>query len=138
MIRFNSLTSTFQFADAIESKKWLTAVVEQEGKKAGDIQYIFCTDPYLLEVNQTYLDHDTLTDIITFPNSENELVVSGEIYISIDRVIENADKLDIEFAQELSRVMVHGVLHLVGYQDASDSQKAEMRAKEDYYLNLHP
>ena len=138
MIRFNSLTSTFQFADAIESKKWLAGVVEQEGKKAGDIQYIFCTDPYLLEVNQTYLDHDTLTDIITFPNSENELVVSGEIYISIDRVIENADKLDIEFAQELSRVMVHGVLHLVGYQDASDSQKVEMRAKEDYYLNLHP
>ena len=138
MIRFNSLTSTFQFADANTSKKWLAGVVEQEGKKEGDIQYIFCTDPYLLKVNQTYLDHDTLTDIITFPTSQNELVVSGEIYISIDRIIENADKLDIEFTQELSRVMVHGVLHLVGYEDGSDSQKVEMRAKEDYYLNLHP
>lgn len=115
---------------------WLKTVINSEGKKTGDIQYIFCNDKYLYEINKVYLKHDTFTDIITFSTTNNEEVISGEIYISIDRVAENSKTHSASFNDELSRVIVHGVLHLIGYDDHSDSEKKLMRSKEDYYLHL--
>lgn len=115
---------------------WLKLVITSEGKKQGDIQYVFCDDDHLNGINKTYLNHDTLTDIITFSTTENEDIISGEIYISLDRVNENSKTHSVSLANELSRVMVHGVLHLMGYDDHSESEKKLMRSKEDYYLHL--
>ena len=117
-------------------KNWLKTVISLEGKKTGDIQYIFCDDNHLHKINKAYLNHDTLTDIITFATTNNENIISGEIYISIDRVYENANDQSVLFSDELSRVIVHGVLHLIGYDDHSISEKKLMREKEDYYLHL--
>jgi len=117
-------------------KKWLKKVIQSEEKKVGDIQYIFCDDNYLLNINTTYLNHDTLTDIITFSTSDNNRIISGEIYISVDRLIENSNIHTSLFIDELSRVMVHGILHLAGYNDHSITEKKIMRSKEDYYLLL--
>jgi len=117
-------------------KKWLKKVIHSEEKKLGNIQYIFCDDNYLLNINTTYLNHDTLTDIITFSTSDNIDIISGEIYISVDRIIENSNIHSSVFNTELSRVMVHGILHLVGYDDHSQIDKKLMRSKEDYYLLL--
>jgi len=117
-------------------KKWLKEVIDCERKKLGDIQYIFCDDEYLLKINTTYLNHDTLTDIITFSTSDNNIIISGEIFISINRVTENSDIHSSTFDDELSRVMVHGVLHLIGYDDHTPFDKKIMRSKEDYYLLL--
>ncbi len=117
-------------------KMWLKNVIISEGKKTGDIQYILCDDYHLLDINKTYLNHDTLTDIITFSTSDNNTIISGDIYISIDRVIENSNTHSTSFGNELSRVLVHGVLHLLGYDDHSPSDKKIMRSKEDYYLLL--
>ncbi len=117
-------------------KNWLKTVISSEGKKAGDIQYIFCDDNHLHKINKAYLNHDTLTDIITFATTDNENIISGEIYISLDRVIENANIQSVLFNDELNRVIVHGVLHLIGYDDHSISDKKIMREKEDYYLHL--
>jgi len=117
-------------------KKWLKEVIDCERKKLGDIQYIFCNDEYLLKINTTYLNHDTLTDIITFSTSDNNNIISGEIFISINRVTENSDIHSSTFDDELSRVIVHGVLHLIGYDDHTPFDKKIMRSKEDYYLLL--
>ncbi len=115
--------------------EWLEATIEAEGHRAETIQFVFTSDDYLLDLNREYLDHDTYTDIITFDYCEGELIM-GDIFISIDRVKENADKLNIPFLDELHRVMVHGVLHLCGYKDKSPGEKAQMTEKEDYYLSL--
>ena len=115
---------------------WLKSVIVSEGRKTGDIQYIFCDDKHLLEINKTYLKHDTFTDIITFSTTDNDEVISGEIYIIIDRVNENYKAHSISFIEELNRVMVHGILHLIGYDDQSDTDIKLMRSKEDYYLHL--
>lgn len=115
-------------------KKWLKNTVELEKKKLGELNYIFCSDEYLLEMNVSYLNHDTLTDIITFDNSETEGLIVGDIFISVDRVEENAKKFEVEFAEELHRVMVHGALHLLGYKDKKKEEKEKMREKENYYL----
>ncbi len=117
---------------------WITNVINNEGFKVGDINYIFCDDSYLYDMNIKYLKHDTLTDIITFPLSSNSNIISGEIYISIDRVKENSLMFKTAFEKELSRVVVHGVLHLLGYDDHSEEDILEMRKKEDYYLSLLP
>ncbi len=117
-------------------KKWLKEVIDCERKKLGDIQYIFCDDEYLLKINTTYLNHDTLTDIITFSTSDNNNIISGEIFISLNRIIENSNIHLSTFDNELSRVIVHGVLHLIGYDDHTTSDKKIMRSKEDYYLLL--
>ncbi len=117
---------------------WITNVINNEGFKVGDINYIFCDDSYLYDMNMKYLKHDTLTDIITFPLSSNSNIISGEIYISIDRVKENSLMFKTAFEKELSRVVVHGVLHLLGYDDHSEEDILEMRKKEDYYLSLLP
>ncbi len=115
---------------------WLNEVISREGKKTGDIQYSFCNDEGLLKINQNFLKHDTYTDIISFPLSINPKIISGEIYISIDRVRSNSARYNISFDDELYRVMVHGILHFLGYNDSTTKEKELMRSKEDYYLNL--
>ena len=138
MINFNSLKEGFVLSNPEYLRTWLKAVIESEKKKQGDIQFVFCDDDYLLAINRDYLNHDTLTDIITFPTSNDTSVVSGEIYISVDRVTENAAIENVIFGAELNRVMVHGVLHLMGYKDHQSDEKIQMRSKEDYYINLQP
>lgn len=125
----------FKFLNRKALKVWLNLVIHQEGKFLGDINYIFCDDPGLLERNIKYLKHNTLTDIISFDYSEQS-IVSGDIFISVDRVKENAKDLGIGFSDELHRVMVHGVLHFCGYKDKTKAEKEEMRKKEDYCLSL--
>lgn len=110
-------------------------LAESENRTLGDISYILCSDNYLLEINRQYLNHDYFTDVITFDYSE-ENVISGDIFISVDTVADNAKEYNVTFEIELERVMVHGVLHLVGYNDKSDSEVKQMRAKENQYLSL--
>lgn len=110
-------------------------LAESENQTLGDISYILCSDNYLLEINRQYLNHDYFTDVITFDYSE-ENVISGDIFISVDTVADNAKEYNVTFEKELERVMVHGVLHLVGYNDKSDSEVKQMRAKENQYLSL--
>ena len=138
MISFNSSVSDFDIPRPKFYKIWLHAVIKSESKTAGDIQYVFCDDEFLLEINQSFLKHDTLTDIITFPASTSDVILSGEIYISIPRVKENAIQIQTKFDDEFARVLVHGLLHLIGYKDKTALEIVEMRAKEDYYLNLQP
>ena len=113
---------------------WIKNTLEEEGKHLQSIRFIFCTDVYLHQINVAYLDHDTLTDVITFPYAENEEVIDGEIYISVDRIKENAKKYKVEYKQELHRIMIHGVLHLCGYDDKERNSKKKMSKLEDYYL----
>lgn len=116
-------------------KIFLSSIFEEEGYEFKSISYIFCTDEYLLKLNQEYLKHDTLTDIITFTLSGSSLPIISEIYISVERVKENVESLKVDFSNELHRVMIHGILHLCGYSDHTKGLKSEMRAKEDYYLS---
>lgn len=115
--------------------KWIENVVDSENKLLGEISYIFCDDEYLLEINQQYLDHDTLTDIISFDYTQDN-VISGDIFISIERVEENAKDLNIDFQEELKRVMIHGVLHYCGYKDKTESDEILMRSKEDEKISM--
>jgi rRNA maturation RNase YbeY len=116
-------------------KTFLASVFAQEKKVFKLVSYVFCTDEFLLKLNQQYLKHNTLTDILTFTLSETSLPIISEIYISIERVKENAEKLNVSFVEELYRVMIHGILHLCGYADHSHFEKQEMREKEDFYLS---
>jgi probable rRNA maturation factor len=115
-------------------RKWITDTIAAEGFKLDELTYVFCSDEYLLQINQQYLDHDTYTDIITFDNSEVEGIITGDIFISIERIKENAVKFAVTDAQELHRVMIHGALHLLGYKDKSAADKKKMTLKEDFYL----
>jgi rRNA maturation RNase YbeY len=115
---------------------WLDNAVSEEGKTTGEITVIFCSDEHLLDMNRQYLDHDYYTDIITFDYTEGS-IVSGDLFISVDRVYENAQGLDFDRAIELRRVCVHGVLHLCGYGDKSDLEAKLMRDKEGYYLDKY-
>src|SRR5690606_1575539 len=114
---------------------WIQTVIEKEGYEAGEITYTFCDDEFLHKINVEYLDHDTLTDIITFDYVSGKQV-HAEIFISIERVNDNAQELGISFENELSRVIIHGILHLVGYSDHSDEEIATMRHKEDFYMAM--
>jgi len=114
---------------------WIKDVVAKEGKSVGEISFIFCSDNYLLEINRKYLEHDFFTDIITFDYVEGENI-SGDIFISLDRIRENAVLFSKSFENELNRILIHGILHLVGFKDKSKVDKALMTQKEDYYLNL--
>jgi len=114
---------------------WIENVVDSESKLLGEISYVFCNDEYLLEINQQYLDHDTLTDIISFDYTQDN-VISGDIFISIERVEENAKDLNIDFQEELKRVMIHGVLHYCGYKDKTESDEILMRSKEDEKISM--
>ena len=128
----------FHFANIRKTKAWLKDVFKTENKRLRELNYIFCSDGFLAGVNLQYLHHNTLTDIITFDTSEDVRFIAGEIFISLDRVKENALKFRASFEEELHRVMVHGVLHLVGYSDKTSQQKKIMRKKEDAYLSLRP
>lgn len=134
-IYFSTENIDFELEDASRVKKWITAVVDAQGKRVGNLNYLFCDDAYLIGVNQTYLNHDTYTDIITFDYVEGN-VVSGDILISVERVRENAHLFNTSFEQELHRVIIHGVLHLLGQADKSDEDAAEMRCKEESALDL--
>ncbi|MBQ4433783.1 MAG: rRNA maturation RNase YbeY [Bacteroidales bacterium] len=134
MILFNSLND-FNLRQKLLYKRWLKELAALEGYKIGDINYIFCDDEYLLGVNQQYLQHDTYTDIITFDYVEGK-ILNGDIYISTERVRENARIYQVDFENELKRVLSHGVLHLCGYKDKTDADAAQMREKENFAISL--
>ena len=136
MIQFCTEDITFSLKEKLKHKAWLNEVAKQEGKKILELTYVFCSDMYLLQINQEYLNHDTLTDIITFDNSEDPKKIEGDIFISIERVKENGDKL-VTSETELERVMVHGLLHLLGYKDKKKEDKALMTEKEDFYIKQY-
>ena len=134
-IRFSVQSGDFELPEAPKVQKWVTEVVRSRGKSVGNINYLFCDDEYLLAVNLQYLQHDTYTDIITFDYVVGGLV-SGDILISVERVRENAASLGVSFEQELHRVIIHGVLHLLGHGDKSDAEATEMRRQEEGALVL--
>jgi probable rRNA maturation factor len=117
-------------------KNWLKEAIAAEGYRLEELNFIFCSDEYLLGINQQYLDHDTYTDVITFDNSETLKTIVGDIFISVDRIRENANQFEREFQDEICRVMIHGTLHLLGYKDKSKAAKQQMTEKEDHYLKL--
>ncbi|QRR02844.1 rRNA maturation RNase YbeY [Dyadobacter sandarakinus] len=135
MVNFFTEDVDFDLVKPLKTKKWLKSISESEGYAVGELNYVFCSDEYLLEINKQYLDHDYFTDIITFDNSEEEHVLEGDIYISIDRVRENAATFKADFDLEMRRVLAHGLLHLMGWEDADDDLKKQMRAKEDEVLS---
>jgi rRNA maturation RNase YbeY len=134
-IDLHSELPDFILSNEPEVLNWIRDCVSEEEKTLGQLNFIFCSDAYLLDLNQRYLDHDYYTDVITFDYS-NEAVVSGDVFISIERVKDNARELQIDNETELNRVMIHGVLHLCGHGDKSASEQKVMREKEDYYLSL--
>jgi probable rRNA maturation factor len=119
-------------------RSWIIQTAENEYYKIGTLNYIFTNDDVLVQLNKEYLRHFTLTDIITFDLSESSGVLSGDIYISVDRARENAKKYKDSLTNEIRRLMIHGVLHLIGYRDKSRSEREQMKAKEEYYLSLVP
>lgn len=133
MISFNYETD-FKLSSVERVSKWITSTIKEEGFKEGEINYVFCDDTYMLKLNEEFLDHDTLTDIISFDYAVGK-ELHGDIFISIERVEENAKNFSIEFDQELLRVMIHGVLHYCGYKDKESLDKKTMRAKENFYLD---
>jgi len=134
MIQFSSQIP-IEFTPSLKHKNWLKAVIRSEHLQPGDIQYLFCDDAYLLERNIHFLNHDTFTDIITFDNGVGEMV-AGEIFISAERVVDNAKTLGTTVQDEYLRVVVHGVLHLCGYKDKTDEEAANMRQLENKYIQL--
>ncbi len=131
----NFFTETEFTINEDEFNSWLISVIASEGKNLGEINYIFCDDAYLLSINQQYLDHDTYTDIISFDTSEgNDL--SGDIFISVERIKENAQQFNVSVDDELKRVLAHGILHFCGYKDKTDDEAKLMREKEDEKLKM--
>ena len=128
---------SFNLKEKNKIKRWIKNVIENEEKKLGEISYIFCSDEYLLDINQKYLEHNTYTDIITFDYIENLNIISGDIFVSIDRVKENSVKFKVTFEEELRRVLIHGILHLLGYPDKKPSEEKKMREKENEALLLY-
>jgi len=133
MISFNYETE-FQLENELALSDWIAGAIANEGCTEGEINYIFCDDAYLLELNIQFLEHDTLTDIISFDYTMGKQI-NGDVYISIERVKENAEEFEVSFENELNRVMIHGVLHYCGYKDKSEEEEAEMRAKENFYMS---
>lgn len=132
-IRHYNADINFRLKGALRLKNGLRHLFEQEQKPLRGLSYIFCSDDYLLEINKKHLQHDDFTDIITFDLSDDD-TITGEIYISIDRIRENAKVFNTDFPAELARVMIHGALHLCGYGDKTPSEQQQMRSKEDQYL----
>lgn len=135
MISFNYETD-FELQDEAKYEDWLSRVIESEDKTEGEINYIFCDDEYLLKMNVEFLDHDTLTDIISFDYTMGSLV-SGDIFISVERVRDNAADYNVPFEEELRRVMAHGILHYCGYKDKNEEDSLIMRAKEEEKMQLY-
>lgn len=137
MINFFTEGVEFKFKNRRDCKKWILSALEEEGvlktRKFEELSIIFCSDEYLLDMNKKFLNHDYFTDVITFDNSEDN-IFSGDIFISIDRVGENAETYGQLFIDELHRVIIHGVLHLSGYDDGTECEQKSMRSREDYYL----
>lgn len=135
MVRYFFEDTDFVFKPKKINNLWLKTVAESEIRKLGQVNIIFCSDNYILDINQKYLQHDYFTDIITFDYCEND-TLSGDLFISVDSVRENALFYKTEFTDELNRVIVHGLLHLIGYDDHSDEDIKVMRSKENYYLEV--
>ena len=137
-ITFNSEDTKFNISGSKRDvSAWVRAAVAEEGFKVGEINVIFCSDPYLLEINRHYLHHDYFTDIITFDYCENG-VLSGDLFISVDTVKGNSEEYQVMFHVELLRVIIHGVMHLAGYKDKTDPDAAKMRERENHYLAKAP
>ena len=135
MVTYNFEDTVFQFKSKVKTRKWLSIVAQSEIRRLGQINIIFCSDNYLLDINQRFVQHYYFTDIITFDYWEGDLL-SGDLFISVDSVRENSIEYCSEFSEELSRVIVHGLLHLIGYDDHSEKDRKLMRKKEDYYLSI--
>ena len=134
MISFN-YESDFSLEQEEVYASWIETIVESENKILGEISYVFCDDEYLHSINMQYLNHDTLTDIISFDYTEGD-IISGDIFVSIERVVDNAKDFNVPFDEELKRVLAHGILHYCGYKDKSDSDVLLMRAKEEEKIKL--
>ena len=135
MIRYFCEDIRFTYKNKLANNRWLKMVAGSEIRKIGDINVIFCSDNYILDVNMKYLQHDYFTDIITFDYCEGK-VLSGDLFISVDSVRENSIEFGTDFEEELHRGIVHGVLHLIGYDDHTEEDKKVMRQKENYYLQM--
>ena len=135
MVRYFFEDVKFEYNDRRFNNSWLKLVAESEIRRLGDINIIFCSDPYILNINLQYLGHDYFTDIITFDYCEGKKI-SGDLFISVDSVRENAAFYKTDFNEELHRVIVHGILHLIGYEDHAEDDIKVMRSKENYYLEL--
>jgi probable rRNA maturation factor len=133
-IHFFEEDIAYKLKNKLKVRQWITDTIIAEGYKLQELTYVFCSDTYLLQINQQYLDHDTFTDIVTFDNSEYEGEITGDIFISIPRIQENATIFKVSEADELHRVIIHGALHLLGYTDKSPAEKKKMTEKEDHYL----
>lgn len=135
-INFFTQELDFKVPHPRKTKAWIKEVIRREKKTLQELNYIFCSDAYLLTINEQYLNHKTFTDIITFDNSGQNGLIEGDIFISIERVADNAYTLGLDFEDELLRVMIHGVLHLSGYKDKNAQDRSAMRKKEDACLSL--
>lgn len=135
-IQYFSEEIDFSLQNQPSIDKWISELISSNNYTLTDLNYIFCSDEYLLQINKEHLDHDYYTDIITFDNSESQEEIESDLFISIDRVKENAQNLDHSFDHELHRVMIHGLLHLFGFHDKTEEEKKVMREKEDHCLSL--
>lgn len=135
MVRYYCEDIKFVFKNKLANNRWLKMVAGSEIKTLGDISIIFCSDNYILDINLRYLQHDYFTDIITFDYCEGDRL-SGDLFISVDSVRENSKEFGTDFDEELHRVIVHGLLHLIGYDDHTEEEQKVMRSKENYYLSL--
>ena len=136
-IHFFSEEIQYTLKEKLNRKRWLTKIATNAGFKIKELNYVFCSDEYLRQMNRDYLKHDTYTDIITFDNSEKKDDIEGDIFISIDRVRENAKTLAQEVETEMNRVLAHGLLHLMGYKDKTQEEAALMRLKEEESIKLY-
>ena len=135
-IQFHSEEIIYTLKQKAHIRKWIKESIRAEGKVPDEISFIFCSDDYLLNINNQFLKHDTYTDVITFDNSEEEDLIAGDIFISIDRIRENAASLHVSEKDEVHRVIIHGILHLLGYTDKGNEHKALMTEMENRYLSL--
>jgi len=133
VLTFHTEDIDFELENTGKIQQWILQTIEHEGGTLSFVNYIFCSDTYLHRINVEYLNHDTYTDIITFPYSDE--AIESDIFISIDRIRENAKTFNVSFERELYRVMIHGVLHLLGYGDKTEEEQQEMRAREDSWLS---
>jgi len=125
----------FKLKEKAKIRQWIVDTIKAEGfKRVAELSFILCSDTYLLDINKQYLNHDTFTDVVTFDSSEDEDVIAGDIFISVERIAENAAKFKVDLGDELHRVIIHGVLHLCGYHDKKPEDKTMMTSKENEYL----
>jgi rRNA maturation RNase YbeY len=136
MMSFNSADLSFKLDNMPAVRNWINQAVKSEGKSVDELAFVFCTDEFLHTLNVQYLKHDTYTDIITFDYTNSSTAIAGELYISLDRICDNALRYNVSAEDELHRVMIHGVLHLCGFSDKSSNNKRIMSNKEDFYLSL--